>query len=129
MRVNKKNTMTITILLGLILLGLISGFLSGLIGIGGAVIIIPALVFIFGFEQHLAQGTTISLMVLPIGLFAAINYYQKGFVDLKTALLISIGFILGGYLGSLFALQLSTLVLKRILAIVLILISLKLLFS
>jgi uncharacterized membrane protein YfcA len=121
--------MSTTLLLGLILLGLLSGFLSGLIGIGGAVIIIPALVFLFGFEQHLAQGTTIALMVLPIGLFAAINYYQKGMVDLKTALFISLGFIIGGYLGSLLALQISTLALKRILAGVLVLIAIKLLFS
>jgi uncharacterized membrane protein YfcA len=121
--------MSIPVLLGLILLGLLAGFLSGLIGIGGAVIIIPALVFVFGYEQHLAQGTTIALMILPIGLFAVINYYQKGMVDIKTALLISLGFILGGYLGSLLALELSTMILRRILAIVLILISLKLLFS
>lgn len=123
------SSMNITVLLGLILLGLVAGFLSGLIGIGGAVIIIPALVFFFGFEQHLAQGTTIALMVLPIGLLAAINYYQKGMVDLKTALLISFGFIIGGYIGSLLALELSTLILKRILSIILILIALKLLFS
>lgn len=129
MKVNFQKPMSIPILMGLIALGLIAGFLSGLIGIGGAVIIIPALVFLFGYEQHMAQGTTIALMILPIGLFAAINYYQKGMVDIKTALLISLGFVLGGYLGSLLALELSTLVLRRVLAIVLILISLKLLFS
>jgi len=125
----KTPTMNLNILIGLIILGLLAGFLSGLIGIGGAVIIIPALVYIFKFDQHTAQGTTIALMVLPIGLFAAINYYQKGMVDLKTALLISLGFVIGGYLGSLLAIQISTLILKRLLALVLILIAIKLVFS
>jgi len=121
--------MPILFLLGLVILGLLAGFLSGLIGIGGAVIIIPALVYLFGYEQHMAQGTTIALMVLPIGLFAALNYYQKGMVDLKTVLFISVGFVIGGYLGSLLALEISALILKRILAVLLILISIKLLFS
>lgn len=121
--------MSLPILIGLIILGLVAGFLSGLIGIGGAVIIIPSLVFIFGFEQHMAQGTTIALMILPIGIFALINYFQRGMVDIKTAMLISLGFVIGGYLGSLLAVEISTLILKRILALVLILISLKLFFS
>ena len=70
------------------LLGLVAGMLSGLIGIGGGIIIIPVLVFIFGFSQHMAQGTTLALLVPPIGLLAALMCYKQGYVDVKVALYI-----------------------------------------
>jgi uncharacterized membrane protein YfcA len=78
-----------------LLLGLIAGTMSGLIGIGGGIIIIPVLVFLFGFSQHEAQGTTLALLVPPIGLLAAWTYYQQGYVDLKIAGYICAGFFLG----------------------------------
>src|SRR3990167_7151418 len=83
-----------------IFLGIVSGTLSGLIGIGGGIIIIPALVFLFGLSQHEAQGTTLALMVPPIGLLAALQYYQQGHVNLKIAAFVCIGFFLGGWLGA-----------------------------
>ena len=81
-----------------LLLGLIAGTFSGLIGTGGAIIIIPTLVLLFGLSQHMAQGTTLALMVPPIGLLAAWTYYKAGFVDLKIAGLICLGFFVGGWL-------------------------------
>ena len=111
-----------------IFLGVISGTLSGLIGIGGGIIIIPALVFLFLLSQHTPQGTTLALMVPPIGLLAALNYYQHGYVNLKIAAFICIGFFLGGWLGANFATSLSNAVLEKVFGFLLLLISLKMLF-
>lgn len=84
----------------LILLGLLTGVLCGLVGIGGGLVIVPALVYLFGFSQHMAQGTTIAMMIPPIGLLAAITYYKQGYVDIKTAIFIALGVFIGAYLGS-----------------------------
>ncbi len=111
-----------------VILGLTAGFLSGLLGIGGGIIIVPALVLIFGFTQHQAQGTTLALMIPPIGLLAALTYYQKGFVNLKVALLICLGFILGGFFGAKIAVTISVDVLKRIYGIALLAIGIKMVF-
>ena len=114
-------------LIGLLFLGMIAGYFSGLVGIGGGVIIVPALVLLFGFNQHTAQGTTLALLVPPIGMLAAFSYYQKGFVDMKTAILICIGFIIGGFIGSKMAIGLSENLMRRIFAIVLIILGIKML--
>jgi uncharacterized protein len=98
----------------LVLLGLITGVISGLIGIGGGVILTPALVYLFGFSQHAAQGTTLALLVPPVSLLAAWTYYQKGNVDLKVAAIVFIGFFIGGYFGAKLAIQLSDFWLRRI---------------
>lgn len=107
------------------ILGLVAGTLSGLIGIGGGVIIVPALVFLFGLSQHEAQGTTLALLVPPIGILAAWTYYKQGCVDLKIAAFICLGFILGGLFGAKFAISLSNVQLERIFGVALLLISLK----
>jgi len=111
-----------------LLLGLVTGTFSGLIGIGGAIIIIPALVLFFGLSQHTAQGTTLALMVPPIGLLAAWTYYRAGFVDLKVAGLICLGFFVGGLVGARFATEISEQVLRRLFGLVLLLASLKMIF-
>ena len=108
-----------------ILLGLAAGFLSGLIGIGGGIIIVPALVFFFGLSQHQAQGTTLALLVPPIGILAAWTYYTRGYVNMKIAAFVCIGFVLGGLLGGKFATGLSNEVLEKIFGVVLLLIALK----
>jgi hypothetical protein len=112
-----------------LLLGLIAGALSGLIGIGGGVVIVPALVFLFGFSQHLAQGTTLALLVPPIGILAAWTYYRQGYVDLHVAALICLGFFVGGLIGAKFATALSNVVLERIFGVALFLIALKMIFA
>src|SRR3989304_9252377 len=106
-------------------LGLVAGVFSGLIGVGGGFIIIPALIFLFGLSQHQAQGTTLALLVPPIGLLAAWTYYKEGYVDLRIASLICLGFFLGGLLGAKLATRLSSIVLERGFGIALFLISLK----
>ena len=95
-------------------LGLFAGTLSGLIGIGGGVVVTPALIFLFKFSQYQAQGTTLALLVPPIGILAAWTYYQQGYVDLKVAALICFGFFLGGLLGAKIAVAIPVQILERI---------------
>lgn len=109
----------------LLLIGLSAGILSGFLGIGGGVIIVPALVFLIGFSQHAAQGTTLAMMVPPIGLLAAWAYYSKGNVDIKVAALMCAGFFIGGLVGAKFATVLPEIILKRIFGLALLLIAIK----
>ncbi len=116
-------------ILSYLLLGLVAGILSGLIGVGGGVIIIPVLVFLFGLSQHQAQGTTLALLVPPIGLLAAWEYYKEGYVDLKIAGLICAGFFFGGLLGAKLATGLSSRMLEKVFGVALLLISIKMIFA
>lgn len=111
-----------------ILLGTVAGVWGGLVGLGGGVILIPALVYGFGFSQQMAQGTTIAFLVPPIGILAAYTYYQKGFVDVKAAALMCIGFVIGSFFGAKWAVNLPTAVLQKIFGVFLLLISCKMLF-
>ncbi len=106
-------------------LGLGVGTLSGLIGIGGGVLITPALIYLFGFSQHHAQGTTLALLVPPIGLLGAWTYFQQGYVDTRAAALICLGFVLGGLVGARFAVDLPEALLRRIFGISLIIIGIR----
>jgi hypothetical protein len=112
-----------------ILLGLTAGFFGGLVGIGGGIIIVPALVFLFGLSQHKAQGTTLALLVPPIGLLAAWTYFKQGHVDIKIAIFICIGFFVGGLFGAKLATSLSNNVLEKVFGIALILLGLKMLLK
>jgi uncharacterized membrane protein YfcA len=124
---NKKIKME-TILI-LLLIGLAAGFLGGLVGIGGGVLIVPALVLLLGLSQHMAQGISLAMILFPVGILGVINYYKNGYVDFKYAGLIALGFFAGSYLGSKFSLSLSQDTVKKIFAVVMILLSIKLLFS
>ena len=103
----------------LLLIGLLAGILSGLIGVGGGIIIVPALVYFVDFTQKQAQGTSLGLLLLPIGILAVMNYYNKGLIDTRVVLIMAIGFFIGGFLGSKIALAISEAALKKIFAIVL----------
>jgi len=111
-----------------LLLGLAAGVLSGLVGIGGGIIIVPALVLFFGLSQHQAQGTTLALMVPPIGILAAWTYYKHGDVDRRIAALVAAGFFLGGLIGARFATGLSNTVLEKIFGVSLLLVAVKMIF-
>lgn len=111
--------------IGLGAIGLIAGSLSGLLGIGGAVVIIPALVLIFGYSQRLAQGTTLLLMIPPIGLLAALEYWKAGDVDLKAAIIIASFFFLGGLIGAKLATNIDPVLVRRIFAVFLVVIAVK----
>lgn len=118
--------LTITLLISI---GLLAGFLGGLIGVGGGIIIIPLLIMMLGLTQHQAQGTAIFTMLPPIGILAAINYYNKGLVNWEYASIIAITFIVGGYFGSKISLSLPPQVIRRIFGIVMFIGALKLIFT
>ena len=120
--------MSVQTIVLLVIVGLLAGVLSGLVGLGGGVIIVPALVFFLGFSQHQAQGTSLGILLLPAGIFAVMNYYKKGFIDVKVVLLLFVGFLVGGYLGSKISLNVNETTLKKIFAIALVLIAGKVLF-
>jgi uncharacterized membrane protein YfcA len=106
-------------ILPFVLLGLAAGVLSGLLGIGGAIVIIPALVYLFGFPQHRAEGTTLALMVPPIGILAVIPFFRRGCVDVRAAALICLGFLIGGLFGGRFAVALSGPILQKLFGLLL----------
>jgi hypothetical protein len=97
-----------------VMLGIATGFLSGLTGIGGGVVLVPALVYAFGFSQQQAQGTSLAMFVVPVGLIGAFVYHKRGFVDLWAAALICTGFLLGSFGGSRLATDLPAIWLKRL---------------
>ena len=113
----------------LIIIGLLSGSLSGLVGIGGGIIMGPLLIVLLGFTQFQAQGTAIFAMLPPIGILAAMNYYKAGHVRWEYAVIIALTFVLGGYLGSKLSLTLSPSLVSRIFAVVMLVAAIKLLFS
>jgi hypothetical protein len=112
-----------------ILLGLLTGVFSGMFGLGGGVIIIPALVFLFGLSQHQAQGTTLALLVPPIGLLAAWQYYKQGYVDLKIAAFVCLGFFFGGLIGAKLVVGLPEPLLRRLFGVALLMISIKMILT
>ncbi len=108
-----------------VVIGLLAGVLSGLIGIGGGIVMIPALAMLLHYDQHLAQGTTLAAMVLPIGILAALEYYRCEHVNVAVALFIAAGFVLGGYLGAKAAVNIDEVVLKKVFGAVLLVIAVK----
>jgi uncharacterized membrane protein YfcA len=118
-----------TEIVGLVLLGLAAGVLSGLLGIGGAILVIPMLVFVFGFSQHRAEGTTLAMMVPPIGILALMPYWKRGLVDVRAAALICAGFLIGGWIGGQIATGVSTHLLQKLFAVLLIAVAVKMLLK
>jgi uncharacterized membrane protein YfcA len=113
----------------LLFIGLCAGFLSGMVGIGGGIVIVPMLVYFLGFNQHTAQGTTLFMFLFPIGILGVMNYYNKGSVDMKTAAVICTTFIVGSYFGSKLALSIDKSTITRIFGVIFFLISLKMIFG
>ena len=111
-----------------ILVGLIGGILSGLTGLGGGFIMVPLLVYLFGMTQHAAQGTSLAVLLPPLGLLAFLQYYRNGHVDVYIAVLVAIGFFFGGYIGGSLAQQISGPMLRRGFAIVMALIAVDMFF-
>jgi uncharacterized membrane protein YfcA len=123
---SKKITMQIILIL--LLIGLMAGVLSGLVGVGGGLIIVPALIYFIGFSQHAAQGTSLGLLLLPAGILAVLQYYKQGDVDVKVVVILAIGFVVGGYYGSKLALSLPQDTVKKIFAVFMLIVALKMLF-
>ncbi len=121
--------MTLTQLLILIVVGILSGMLAGIFGVGGAILVIPALVFILGLSQHDAQGTSLAFMIPPVGILAAWNYWKAGHVNWKMALVLSLTFVVGAYLGSVFSINIPDKILRRLFGVLMLFIAIKMIFS
>ncbi len=121
--------MNLTSIILLLIIGILAGTISGLLGIGGGIIVVPALIYVFGMIQHQAQGTSLGLLSIPVALSGAINYYKSGNIDIKMVLILAVAFIAGAYGSSLLAVKLSGNVLKKIFAIFLIITAIKILFE
>ena len=113
----------------MLLVGLLIGVFSGVVGLGGGILFVPALIWIAGMSQHKAQGTSLGALLAPVGIFAFMEYYRKGNADLKVALLLAAGFLIGGYFGAVGAQHIPDLWLRRIFAVTMIAVGGKLLFS
>lgn len=114
-------------LIYLVLIGLAAGFMGGMVGVGGGIIIVPALVLLLGMSQHLAQGISLTMMLFPVGILGVMNYYKKGYVDFRFAGIIAIGFLIGSFLGSKLSLGLSQDTVKKVFAVIMILVAVKML--
>lgn len=124
---NKNKPMDITTIVFLLLLGLAAGMLSGLVGIGGGIILVPGLIYLLGFSQKMAQGTSLGILLLPIGILAVWQFYKAGYVDVKAVGFVAIAFVIGGYFGSKITLALPQETVKKIFAGLLLVISIKML--
>jgi len=119
------STATVLILLSI---GLVAGLLSGMVGIGGGIVMVPAMVYFLGLDQHTAQGTSLAMMLLPVGILGVYNYYSQGNIEMKYALVLAITFVVGGYFGSKFSLSVDQSLLKKIFGGIMLLVAMKMIF-
>lgn len=120
--------MTIQTILILAATGLMAGILSGFVGVGGGIIIVPSLVFLLGMSQHSAQGTSLFVLCLPVVFLALFNYWKEGQVNWKFGLIIAITFLIGGFVGSKLSLKLSPSLVQIIFGLIMAYVSFRLLF-
>ena len=121
--------MSVSALIILIVVGLLAGFTGGALGLGGGIIIVPALVFIMGFTQHQAQGTSLAVIVFPVAMLGAYNYYKAGFVNVKFVVVLALAFLIGSYLGSLMSINLPEKILKKVFGFAILILSLKMILE
>ena len=121
--------MSVQTILFLVLIGISSGILSGFVGVGGGIIIVPALVFLLGMTQHQAQGTSLFILLLPVGILVVMNYMKAGHFNWGYGIVVSLTFVVGGYIGSKLSLKLSPHAVKFVFGIIMLLISVKLIVS
>ena len=130
LKIEYKNLiMSISQLIILMIIGVLSGVLAGVFGVGGAIIVIPALVFILGLSQHEAQGTSLAFMLPPVGILATWNYWKAGHVNWKIALVLSLTFVVGAYFGSQISVNVSDKLLRRIFGVLIMFMAIKMIFS
>ena len=121
--------MSATVIISLLVIGVLAGVLSGLIGVGGGVIMIPLLVFVLGYSQHSAQGTSLAVLAIPVTFLAAYNYDAEGYINWKFALIIALCFVVGGYFGSKLAISIDQSMLKKIFGVILLIAAIKMFFG
>lgn len=120
--------MDIQVIIILVIIGLCAGILGGLVGVGGGIIIVPALVYFLGFSQFKAQGTSLALIMFPVGILGVLQYYKQGHVDFYIVLVLAIGFLIGSFIGSKISLNLPQETIKKSFAVLMLLIAIKMLF-
>jgi uncharacterized membrane protein YfcA len=123
-----QKRLKMTEILLFLILGLAAGVLSGLVGVGGGILIVPTLVLLFGMTQHQAQGTSLAVLIPPVGILGAMTYYKGGYIDLKVAGIICLGFIFGALYGARIAVSISDEILKKVFGVFLLLVALKMIF-
>ncbi len=121
--------MTLHTIFSLVIIGIMAGILSGLVGVGGGVVMVPMLVLFLGFSQHQAQGTSLAVLVVPVTAIAVYNYYKEGYIDWRYAAIIAVFFVIGGYFGSKLAINIDQKMLKKIFGVVLLVIAGKMLLE
>lgn len=124
----KQSIMDVQTILLLVVVGICAGILSGLVGVGGGIIIVPALVFFLAFSQKMAQGTSLGILLLPVGILGVLQYYKQGYIDMRVVVIISLAFFFGSYFGSKIALSLPQETVKKIFAGFMLIIAVKMLF-
>ena len=120
---------TVNEIIIVLVIGLAAGFLSGSMGVGGGIIVIPSLVFVMGFTMQQAQGTSLALMTIPVMLVATINYYKAGSVNVKVALIMALTFVIGGYIGSKISIHIPEKIMKKAFGILMIIAAIKMMIS
>jgi len=121
--------MSIAQLVLLLLIGLTAGFVGGALGLGGGIIIVPALIYLLNFTQHEAQGTSLMVLLFPVGIFAVVNYYRAGFIDWKFALLLMVGVVIGSYYGSKVSIDIPAETLRKIFGFFIVLVGIKMILG
>ena len=121
--------MNFSFIIFLVIIGLLAGIFSGLLGVGGGLVMIPLMVVLLGYSQHEAQGTSLAVLAIPVTFLAAYNYYTEGFVNWKFTLIIAVSFLIGGYFGSKLAISIDKELLKKIFGVILIIAAIKMFFG
>lgn len=121
--------MTISEVIILLIIGLLAGMVGGSMGVGGGIVIVPALVFLMGFSQHQAQGTSLAVLLFPVAILGVINYHRNGYVNFKFSIVLILAFIVGSYFGSLISVHIPEKILRKIFGIFMLLVSLKMILS
>ena len=116
-------------LVGALALGIAVGIISGLVGVGGGIVLVPALIYLFNMDQHMAQGTSLAILLPPTGMLAFAEYYKAGHVDWKLGFMIAAGVLFGGYFGGVWAQQISSEILRKTLAVILPVTAVKMFFE
>lgn len=116
-------------ILALIIIGILAGFLSGLVGVGGGILMVPLFIFFLAYNQYQAQGMSLAVMLPPVTFLAVYNYHKAGAIDWKMALIVSAFFVLGGYLGSKTALSIDQSALKKVFGVIMLVVAVKMIFS
>ena len=122
-------TISIQTIIILIIIGVLAGILSGIAGVGGGIIMVPLIIFFLGVSQLEAQGTSLAVLLPPTGIMAATVYYKQGYINWKFALIIALGFLIGGFIGGKIALKLNPNILRKVFGILLLAVSIKLLLK